>query len=124
MDFSTQQQPRSAKPLCAALFVRGYFVSIFLLSLSSLRVGTRSHRLASATAFSSGFTNQAYPSSSRRTALAMSSLTPPPARREEDRVIYAGGAPPGWDPSHPRKAQDSEEELMDPPVGIKGTAMM
>jgi hypothetical protein len=117
MNFRTKEQRRSAKPLCTALFFRGYFISIFLLSLSSLRVGSR--RLASASAFSPEFAK--HRSSSRKTVLAMSSLTPPPARREEDRVVYAGAAPPGWDPSHPRKAQDSEEELMDPPVAIKGT---
>jgi oligopeptidase B len=44
--------------------------------------------------------------------------TPPTARRDEDRVLYAGAAPPGWNPKHPRQAEDSEEALLDPPVAI------
>lgn len=45
-------------------------------------------------------------------------VVPPVARREEDRVIYAGVAPPGWDPDIPRQAEDSPNPLLDPPVAV------
>ena len=48
-----------------------------------------------------------------------STTKPPPCRREEDRVFYAGSAPPNWDKSHPRQAQESDEPLIDPPVAVK-----
>ena len=44
---------------------------------------------------------------------------PPIPRREEDRVVYAGVAPEGWDMEMPRQADESTEELMDPPVPVK-----
>ena len=40
--------------------------------------------------------------------------TPPIAHREEGRVIYAGKAPPGWDPKIPRQSVESIHPLMDP----------
>ena len=46
------------------------------------------------------------------------SSSPPLARREEERVIYAGVAPPGWDPSIPRQPDGSKETLLDPPVPV------
>lgn len=33
-------------------------------------------------------------------------------------MVYAGVAPPGWDPKIPRQANDSTEPMMDPPVPI------
>ncbi|CAB9516963.1 Dipeptidyl aminopeptidase BI [Seminavis robusta] len=47
-----------------------------------------------------------------------SKLSPPVARREEDRVVYAGAAPPGWDPKIVRQAESSKEKLLDPPVPV------
>jgi hypothetical protein len=47
-----------------------------------------------------------------------SSSSAPIAHREEDRVVYLGVAPPGWDAMVPRQAEDSEFDLMDPPVAI------
>ena len=43
---------------------------------------------------------------------------PPVARRDEDAVVYAGTAPPGWDPKLPRQSEASGNELLDPPVKI------
>jgi len=54
----------------------------------------------------------------RRTLASEDGLTPPIARREENRLVYAGIAPPGWDPSLPRQAVNSTNPLMDPPVPI------
>ncbi|CAB9519827.1 Dipeptidyl aminopeptidase BI [Seminavis robusta] len=45
-------------------------------------------------------------------------LKPPVARREEDRVVYAGAAPPGWDPKIVRQSESSKEKLLDPPVPV------
>lgn len=45
-------------------------------------------------------------------------VTPPKAKREEDRVVYAGVAPPGWNPKIPRQAETSQNKLLDPPVPI------
>lgn len=51
-------------------------------------------------------------------AMAKNNVQPPIARREEDRVVYAGVAPPEWDTTIPRQANDSTEPMMDPPIGI------
>ena len=37
-------------------------------------------------------------------------IAPPIAKREEDRVVFAGIAPPGWDPKMPRQSNDSSGE--------------
>jgi oligopeptidase B len=63
----------------------------------------------------------ASPSSSASAAVTASSAAvtkPPVAERDEDRVVYAGAAPPGWDPELPRQSDESIEPLMDPPVAI------
>ena len=50
--------------------------------------------------------------------MTAATATPPIPRREEDRVVYAGVAPPGWDPKMPRQSNDSTEKLMDPALPI------
>jgi len=58
--------------------------------------------------------------SSSTTTTTTPTLKPkqPKPRREEDRVIYAGTAPTGWDPTIPRQSQESTEPLLNPPVSI------
>mmetsp|Transcript_38696 Transcript_38696/g.83369 ORF Transcript_38696/g.83369 Transcript_38696/m.83369 type:complete len:862 (+) Transcript_38696:40-2625(+) len=46
------------------------------------------------------------------------SLSPPIARREENRVVYAGIAPPQWDPTLPRQSANSTNPLLNPPNPI------
>lgn len=57
-------------------------------------------------------------SSSNNNTPASPLLPPPVARRDADRVVYAGVAPPGWDPTVPRQAESSREALLDPPVAV------
>ena len=44
--------------------------------------------------------------------------TAPVARRDENCVVFAGAPPPGWDLTLPRNAEDSTEQLIDPPAAI------
>ena len=84
---------------------------------------------ASSQAFASAFQSKSKGSPTKNylqmTSSSVSSSTkgkieiaPPVARREEDRVVYAGVAPPGWDPKIPRKEEGAEYPLMDPPVPV------
>jgi hypothetical protein len=51
-------------------------------------------------------------------SLGIISLTAPVAERDETLVVYAGVAPPGWNPEIPRQSEDSKEPLLDPPIPI------
>ena len=82
-------------------------------SSSSFTQGTRHHNPHRA--FS---TKQSLFGATQKSTMTTSTPTPPVPRREEDRVVYAGSAPPGWDPKMPRQSNDSTEKLIDPPIAI------
>ena len=82
-------------------------------SSSSFTQGTRHHNPHRA--FS---TKQSLFGATQKSTMTTSTATPPVPRREEDRVVYAGSAPPGWDPKMPRQSNDSTEKLIDPPIAI------
>ena len=83
-------------------------------SSSSFTQGTRNHPYRAFSTKQFGTTQK----STMTTSTNSPCPTPPIPRREEDRVVYAGVAPPGWDPKMPRQSNDSTEKLIDPPVPI------
>ena len=87
-------------------------------SSSSFTQGTRHHNPHRAFSTKQSLFGTTQKSTMTTSSTNNSPPTPPVPRREEDRVVYAGSAPPGWDPKMPRQSNDSTEKLIDPPVPI------
>jgi oligopeptidase B len=92
--------------LLAATFRRPFFVSSFSIVVAgwspSPRIFHGTARLGMATT----------------TEAASVAMAPPVARRDPDRCVWAGVAPPGWDPALPRQGETSKEPLLDPPIAV------
>ena len=102
----------------AAAFATSASSTFIPKSSSSFAVGNKYRCASNSGQFSSPSSSYLTSSRPMSSTAADTIPQPPEATREEDRVLYAGVAPPGWNTKHPRQAEDSKEELLDPPVAI------